>query len=64
MPLQIAQSWRIPPHPQHVKLLSVHLVDSKIMIYQALAFDLYCNPSQTVYDAFGELIDFEPELQS
>lgn len=49
---------------QHVQLLSVHLIDSKVMIYQVPGLDLYCNPSQTLYDAFRELIDLGRQNES
>lgn len=49
---------------QHVQLLSVHLVDSKVMIYQVLGLDLHCHPSQTLYDACRELIDLGRQNES
>lgn len=62
--LKITQNWKVLFFLQHAQLLSVHLVDSKVMIYQVLGLDLYCNPSQTLYDACRELIDLGRQNES
>jgi hypothetical protein len=44
--LKTAKNWREFFPLQPIQLSSVHLIDTNLMIYQVLGFDLDCNPSQ------------------